>query len=184
MFPSDGPSRVLVPLCGKSLDLRYLWQRGHDVTGIDGVAAVVPAFVQESGVQLDPVPDQPQRHRTSDGRLTILIDDFFHVSHPSLDQTFTCVWDRASLYALSPGPRRRYVQTIRRLLSPDFRYLLAAIQYDDPSVTGPPYNIPLEEVQQLFGEFAEIEKLGEVQKSKFRDLEVKEVVYLLTARRS
>lgn len=181
MFPSGQLSRVLVPLCGKSLDLRYLWERGHDVTGIDGVAAVVPAFVQESGVQLLPVPHDQQRHRTSDARLSILTADFFHLSPI---HTFPCVWDRAALYALSPDLRRRYVETIRRLLSPDFRYLLSTIEYDGLASTGPPYIIRREELQQLYGEFAEIEKLDGFQTTRFKDMDVKEVVYLLTPRRA
>lgn len=161
------------------------------MTGIEGVADAVPAFMKESGVQLQAVADENGtglvRHRSSDGRLTIVIADFFDVPHPSLDQAFTHVWDRAAFYALSPEPRRKYVQAIKRMLTADdFRYLLTTIEYDKTLASGPPHAIPYSEVKETFGDFAEIEKLEEAnisfQLDKFQDMHVKEVVYLLTKR--
>lgn len=190
LFPNDEPARVLVPLCGKSLDLVFLWQRGHSVTGIEGVAGAVPAFCRESGVQLQPASPGSSlvRHQTADKRLSIITADLFQVSDPSVDQMFTAVWDRASLYAVEPDMRQQYVEAIKRLLVPaaQFRYLLTTMEYDETLVTGPPHSIREPEVRRLFADFAEIERLSESDVSfhlpKFdeKGAHVKEVVYLLT----
>ena len=178
-----------MPLCGKSLDLQFLWQKGHEVTGVEGVANAIPAFVQESGVQLHLAPDDGTgliKHQTSDGRLTIIQDNFLELSHPSLDHQFNAVWDRASLYALSEEPRQQYMKTIRRLLGDDFRYILATLEYDESGpLSGPPHSIPLHKIEKLFGDFAVIEKIDQERKPVRADgLVVHEVLYLLTPRKS
>jgi thiopurine S-methyltransferase len=39
--------RVLVPLCGKTVDLAYLAERGHQVVGVELVEAAVIGFFAE-----------------------------------------------------------------------------------------------------------------------------------------
>lgn len=40
---------VLVPLCGKSVDLRYLYDLGHTVIGIEAIEAAAEQFFLENG---------------------------------------------------------------------------------------------------------------------------------------
>lgn len=166
----------------------FLWQKGHEVTGIEAVEAAIPAFCEASGIQLQAVTDDGLvRHQTPDKRLQILVTDFFNIPDPRLDHSFTVAWDRASLYAVEPELRPAYAETMRRLLHPtDFRYLLTTVVYDDSVVSGPPYNIPESEVRSLFQSFADVQFLEEKGMSfkltKFTEkgVVVKEVVYLLT----
>ena len=44
----DPGSRVLAPLCGKSLDLLWLREQGHMVTGIELSRIAVQAFFEET----------------------------------------------------------------------------------------------------------------------------------------
>ena len=41
---------VFVPLCGKSLDLEWLRDRGHAVSGVEISAIAVEAFFMEQGI--------------------------------------------------------------------------------------------------------------------------------------
>ena len=43
-------SRVLVPLCGKSLDLMWLCEQRHSVTGVELSAAALESFCMENGI--------------------------------------------------------------------------------------------------------------------------------------
>ncbi len=45
-------SRVLVPLCGKSVDLLWLVGQGCDVTGVELSEIAVRAFFAEAGIRL------------------------------------------------------------------------------------------------------------------------------------
>lgn len=50
LFPggaADRPHRVLVPLCGKTVDMPHLAAKGHEVVGVDGVALAAEQFAAE-----------------------------------------------------------------------------------------------------------------------------------------
>ena len=42
--------RFLFPLCGKSRDLIWVYEKGYSVIGIEAVAAVVEALYNESNI--------------------------------------------------------------------------------------------------------------------------------------
>ena len=42
-------TRVLVPLAGKAIDLRWLAERGHNVVGVELGAEAIEAFHREQG---------------------------------------------------------------------------------------------------------------------------------------
>ena len=45
--------RFLFPLCGKSLDLIWVYRKGHTVIGIEAVASVVECLFKESNVNFE-----------------------------------------------------------------------------------------------------------------------------------
>ncbi|MPC79199.1 Thiopurine S-methyltransferase [Portunus trituberculatus] len=45
LLPSE-PARVLVPLCGKSPDMRWLYDRGNTVVGVEGAEKPVKEFFE------------------------------------------------------------------------------------------------------------------------------------------
>jgi len=46
----DEGAKVFVPLCGKSLDMRWLRQQGHPVLGVDLSPIAIHAFFSEAGI--------------------------------------------------------------------------------------------------------------------------------------
>jgi thiopurine S-methyltransferase len=65
------------------------------------------------------------------------------------------------LIALPPEMRERYVQHLKRaLLPPSTRGLLISVAYDQSTFSGPPFSVPPEEVQRLWGDRFRIEPLG------------------------
>ena len=60
----EGPSRVLVPLCGKTLDMVYLAERGADVVGVEFVEQGVREFFDERGLE----PERDAGHRSVSAR--------------------------------------------------------------------------------------------------------------------
>ena len=45
--------RFLFPLCGKSLDLIWVYRKGHAVIGIEAVASVVECLFKESNINFE-----------------------------------------------------------------------------------------------------------------------------------
>ena len=153
-----GARRILVPLSGRSLDLAWLAERGHEVVGVEFVQEVVDAYLAERGLDAAAAPLGPFRAYAA-GRLTILAGDMMAAT-PELVGTFDGAWDRAALVALPPAERPRYAAVVRRLLAPGARMLLQTFACDRAPDVGPPYAVPEDEVRRLYPD-AEIRLLGE-----------------------
>lgn len=91
-------SQVLVPLCGKSLDLLWLRQQGHHVIGIEISAIAIGDFFVENKLSFTHRQQNDLQIWESD-HLTILQDDFFNLTAHQLLQV-EGVFDRAALVAL------------------------------------------------------------------------------------
>lgn len=146
-----GPTRVLVPLCGKSIDLRWLRAQGHEVVGVEFVEEAALAFFAEN--ELEPAASRLGPHPTlrAEG-ITIVLDDF-RALDPTVLGRFPAIYDRAALVALAPDVRPAYVAKLRALASDDARLLLIGFDHDIGS--GPPFSIPAPELVRLMaGQFA------------------------------
>jgi len=149
--------RVFAPLCGKSRDLLWLAGEGHPVTGVEISPIAVEAFFQENGLQ-------PRRRQEGafeiweQDELRILLGDFFALeSHHLTD--IAGVYDRASLIALPPALRERYVGHLDAILPPEIRTLLVTLEYDQEQLTGPPFAVAEAEVRVLYQSTHDIELL-------------------------
>lgn len=143
-----GAQRVLVPLSGRSLDLAWLAERGHEVVGVEIVEEVVEADFAARGRPVDPAPLGPFRAYRA-GRLTVLAGDMLAAT-PELLGTFDGAWDRAALVALGAADRPRYAAVVRSLLAPGARMLLQTFACDRPPHVGPPYAVSGDEVRRLY----------------------------------
>lgn len=147
-FLSGGPHRVLVPLCGKSLDVVWLRDQGHEVVGVEVVPKAIRELCDEQGIH-------GELSEISDGfvlraeRLVLVCGDFFDL-HPDELGTFDRIWDRAALVAIQPERRAEYAAQEQRLLAPGGRILLNAFEYDQRAMSGPPFSVPRAEVAALY----------------------------------
>lgn len=150
----DGPHRVLVPLCGKSVDLSWLAERGHDVIGVELSELAVDALFAEAQRDPEIVPGDPTLYRSD--RLSVFQGDLFALAPEQVRATWCdagCpvrVWDRASMIALPPNLRGAYVDQIRRLAGPGGRILLDTLIYDQVQMPGPPFSVDEGEVRARY----------------------------------
>ncbi|MCK9608403.1 MAG: thiopurine S-methyltransferase [Methylomonas sp.] len=107
-------SRVFVPLCGKSLDMIWLADQGHQVIGVELSPVAVGDFFRENGLK-------PNRRRVGQftlwqhGRISILCGDYFALKPADLGDIET-VYDRAALTALPEDIRKHYVSHLRKII--------------------------------------------------------------------
>ncbi len=147
-FLQGGAHRVLLPLCGKTLDLAWLAARGHDVFGIEYVTQAVHSVFEEAG--LDPVDEVvgPHAARRS-GTLTVVDSDFFALDLEAIGQ-MDRVWDRDALVALDVSERVDYVNRILAMTRPGGQIMVNVFTYDTTKFDGPPYSISDVELKALF----------------------------------
>jgi thiopurine S-methyltransferase len=148
-------ARVLVPLCGKTHDLIWLAERGHEVVGVELSPLACEAFFDEHG--LAPTIERSGAYtRWSSGPITVLQGDIFDLDLPPFD----AVWDRAATVALDPGRRTRYAELIARHVLPGAPSLLVAFDYPQVEMSGPPFSVGATEVERLYGLGFELTRLA------------------------
>ena len=149
-------ARVFVPLCGKSLDMAMLHERGHEVVGIDVSPLAIDAFFSEQGLSPQTGMVGGGLERRSADRYDLLVGDIFALE-PELLGRVDAVYDRASLIALPPQMRARYATLLRELLPSGIAILLIALEYAVSAFNPPPFSVTTEDIEALFGEWCSIE---------------------------
>lgn len=156
-----GRQRVYVPLCGKSVDLVWLRDHGHDVVGCEFVGSAVAAFFAEQVPEATPTSTRVNELVLHETRgLRIVQGDAFAVDSFATGGRVDAVWDRAALVAIDPKDRPRYVEALLRVLVPGGVILLVTFTYDQSKLPGPPWSVPDDEVHALFGASCSVEKLA------------------------
>ena len=182
-----GPgSRVLVPLCGKSLDLAWLAAQGHEVVGVELSAVAVQAFFHEQ--QLSPTIERggPLVRYHVPG-IEIFCGDIFALDRARLGPV-SALFDRAALVAWPPSMRERYVQHITGLVPSGAHGLLVTFEYEPPSVSGPPFSVDEPTVRSLYSpsfEITIVEREALEVESRFKErgvTDVRECAYALVRR--
>ncbi len=140
--------RVLVPMCGKSLDMLWLREQGLKVVGIELSEKAVAAFFAENGLQ--PVIETHGEHQlwSFDG-ISIICGDFFKVTRQMIGPV-QAIYDRAALIALPEAMRAVYVEHLQHLVPGGAPSLLLTLQYPLGARQGPPFSVHEDEVQRLY----------------------------------
>ena len=142
-------ARVLVPLCGKSLDLMWLASHGLRVMGVELSEQAVEAFFSEQNL----VPRITRRDAFTvcqTDLIEVWCGDFFALDAEALAGC-TALYDRAALIALPPLMRAQYAEHLSRLLPSGCQGLLITLDYDQSQKAGPPFAVTDDEVKVLFG---------------------------------
>jgi thiopurine S-methyltransferase len=149
---------VFVPMCGKSRDIRWLREQGHQVLGVELSAIAVQGFFKENGcIPQHNIHNKFDEYAADDIR--ILCGDFFDLSKDDLVNV-TGVYDRASLIALPPDMRARYVCHLVSILPPATQVLLITVDYPQSEMQGPPFSVTTSEVETLYRERAQVHLLA------------------------
>jgi thiopurine S-methyltransferase len=151
----DG-GEVLVPLCGKSLDMLWLAEQGYSIVGMDMVEQAVQTFFTEN--QLSPESIQfGKLVKHSSPPFTIFQGDVFDLEAGTVQAD---VWyDRAAMIAIPPSTRESYVQQIRQQTKAGAVGLLITFTYPQHEMDGPPFSLTDEDVFTLFSNGFDVELL-------------------------
>ena len=137
------PGSVLVPLCGKSPDLLWLAERGHEVVGVELSEIAVAGFFEEHDLEFDIDTAGPLSQYSATGHsLKIYCGDYFEFQ----SRPFDALYDRGALVALAADQRPRYVEHTSKLLNPVSTRLVITLEYDQRVVNGPPFSVSADEL--------------------------------------
>ncbi|MBS3805482.1 MAG: thiopurine S-methyltransferase [Oleiphilaceae bacterium] len=157
-FAPRGNETVFVPLCGKAVDMWWLYERGHPVIGVELNEIACKDFFEEGNAPANVKPGEPFTRFVHD-ELELWCGDFFQLVPDDLRHVHL-VYDRAALIALPPTLRQEYVQHLVAILPEKTQILLVTLDYQDDEMQGPPFNVSDAEVHSLYGEDYDIEQLS------------------------
>ena len=139
---------VLVPLCGKSLDMLWLAQQGFQVIGIELSEQAVHQFASEHHLSFHKKINGSFIHYFND-QFSIWVADVFKLP-PAFISPVDAIYDRAALIALPAKLRSAYVNVCLNWLKPGGEILLKTMRYNQDEMQGPPYSVTDEEVRVLY----------------------------------
>ncbi|MBN8921535.1 MAG: thiopurine S-methyltransferase [Rhodanobacter sp. 68-29] len=149
--------RVLVPLCGKTLDMPWLAAQGHHVLGVELSPLAVEQFFAEHG--LTPTQhESPMGVHHVAGDIEIIQGDVFGLDDATLAGC-NAVYDRAAAIALPPPLRERYAREVYARLPAGCRGLLVTLEYPPEEMEGPPFPVDARNADALFGHDWDLELL-------------------------
>ena len=153
---------VFVPLCGKSIDMLWLAEQGHEVVGVELSKLAIESFFQENNlefsvekVKLAVAVDLVDVYKCVGKKITIFCCDLFVVSKEDFGKRFDAIWDRGSLSAMQPAVDergKRYTKKMRSLLADDGSYLLESHYYEVDRGNKPPASISVGLRNEIYGE--------------------------------
>ena len=164
-LPRD--SQVLVPLCGKSLDILWLSAIGNRVVGVEISEIAIEDFFKESEIKYELDEWQGFKRYRSE-LITMLCGDFFELKPDDLGEV-AAIYDRAALVALPKEVREKYVNHLCSFAKPGSQIFLVTTEYNEKELEGPPFNVEQPEIQTLFADGCTID-MFEVLPSKIKTI--------------
>lgn len=151
-------ARVLVPLCGKSVDMTWLAAQGCVVVGVELSEKAVESYFAEHSLE----PSIAQRggfkvYSVDD--LEIWCGDFFALTAQDIGLC-DALYDRAALIALPEAMRERYVLHLDSLMPADAVGLLITLDYQQELMDGPPFSVSPKWVNQYLSKGWEVRELA------------------------
>ncbi len=150
--PQD--AAVFVPLAGKSLDMRWLDERGHRIVGVELSEIAVDQFFDAAGMTPVETRDGPFLVKRA-GPYVLYCGDIFDLEPRHLPGV-AAAYDRAALIALPDHMRPRYAECLAKLSGAGTVVLLISIEYPEGEIEGPPFSVSEEEIRRLFAESFDI----------------------------
>ena len=133
---------VLVPMCGKSVDLRWIATQGNRVVGVELSALAVESFFAEQDLAFRVSEDGLPRYDAIEVDITIYCGDLFDLTSIRCDAHY----DRGALIALPAVQRPAYASHVGSLLTNDADQLVITLDYDEEIANGPPFSVGDEEL--------------------------------------
>ena len=162
-------SRILVPLCGKTVDISWLAKQGLDVVGIELAQPAVEQLFNDLDTTPTITPHGKVTHyhaQYAEQNIDIWQGDIFDVPAEKIGQV-DAIYDRAALVALPDEQpdclRTRYTQQLIQLSDSAKQLLLT---FDFKSVSPPPFMVTPEMLERYYAKHYQIELLAKVYAAK------------------
>ncbi|XP_054774950.2 probable thiopurine S-methyltransferase [Lytechinus pictus] len=187
---TDGKTgkKWFVPLCEKSPTMKWLYDHGDDVIGVELVGKAIEKFFDTYDMKYtkSAIHQLPYAclYQNDDKRVNIFKCNIFDVTKELIGGPVDAVWDRGSLQDIDHKDRPRYGEIIMSVLKPEGKILAETFEVIDggidqttspneargeddrgrdtmPSSEHTPHSVNAADFKRIYGERCDIEVLAE-----------------------
>jgi thiopurine S-methyltransferase len=139
---------VFLPLCGKTLDIAWMLERGYRVAGAELSETAVNELFQSLGLQPQITEIDTLLHYSGPD-IDIYVGNIFDLTAEMLGAV-NAIYDRAALVALPAETRKQYAAHLMDITKVAAQ-LVITYEYDQSLIDGPPFSISERELKQHYG---------------------------------
>ena len=150
-------SRVFVPLCGKTIDIKWLLDQGMRVAGAELSEIAVRDLFKLLGLDPTIAEAGSLKHYAAAG-IDIWAGDIFDLTTDRLGPV-DGTYDRAAVVALPEDMRAGYAAHVAAVTG-QAPQLVITFDYDQATMPGPPFSVPPAAVQSLYGKTYQVTELA------------------------
>lgn len=132
-------AQVFVPLCGKSLDMCYLAEQGHQVIGCELNSLAVQQFFDENRLTVIKASEGEHQHYQTE-QISLYQGDIFTLPE-AITAEVSAFYDRAALIAWPESMRSQYANKLAQLIPTGSVGLLITLDYPQQTLSGPPFAV-------------------------------------------
>lgn len=163
--PQNKKCSVLVPFCGKSKDLLWLANQGHNVIGVEISDIAINAFFGENNLKYEKETNNGfDSYIAKNASIAIYCGDYFKFNICGLD----ALYDRGSLVAVEPSMRLKYIEHTKSLLHKLAYRFIISLDYEEGYVQGPPHPLKAAEVLSFWSDLKEVSSYNDIANSSPR----------------
>ena len=182
--------RIFVPLCGKTVDMAFLAKHPSvsQVVGVDGIRKALTEFAEENPsfeIKTDVINSGEEKdsgsvvERLNGNGIQLLRGDLFDLNDAVTEGKFNMILDRASIVAIQPSLREKYVDIMGKLIQPGGSILLMTVDRragtEEAKKSGPPFSVDENEVRRLYENLEWVEDVKLVDEhDEFQDQSMKD----------
>jgi len=154
---------IFAPLCGKSKDLKWMYDKGHTVAGVEIAELAVQEFFAESemGFEVQELDKIGKLYKSKDDRMKLYVADLYDLNADLVGQ-FDVIYDCRSLVAINLEDHQMYRDLMLSLMKKDGICVIMTIEYNEECWPGPPHSTNDKLIRDLYGERCSIELLEEI----------------------
>ncbi|HHD75454.1 MAG TPA: thiopurine S-methyltransferase [Campylobacterales bacterium] len=171
----EANSRVFIPLCGKTVDIKWLLDRGHRVVGIELNETAIKELFEYLNLEATKTEVGSMFLYRADN-IDIYVGDIFELNQRLLGHV-DAVYDRGAIVALPSGMRKEYTERIMDITA-NASQLIISFDYDQTLRSGPPFSVDQSLLSEYYSDKYEI-KLLETLRIKEFGIDLDENVWIL-----
>lgn len=154
-FTGGEKGTVFVPLCGKTLDMKYFNENGHNVYGVELSRIAVESFFNENKITY-----KKDGHLFYSNDIFLYNEDLFELNKSHFrDVKF--IYDRASIIALPHDIRLKYVSWLKSTF-PNTPMFVQTIDFNNKEL-GPPFSIDESMINEYYGKEYNVNSVSTVE---------------------